>query len=775
MPDWQPSPEIQALHADHLASRPTLGAERAIHYTEYWKAEAEKGTPPCLLNAGALADHLARRSIRIHPGELIVGSHTEHRVGAICHIEKAGSAMLEDLFRFEKREVNPLHLDAGVKWELLRSVIPYWLNRNLAMRAFPLREKLRYAGSQLGAAHFVINEAGGVAHFLPDYEQLIQLGTDGLRAKVKARIDRGGFEAEGRDYLEASLVCLTAVEDFADRYRDLARRQGRDDVAEVLAHVPRRPARNLREALQLIWLFQLLIQVESLDQGISLGRMDQYLYPLFRQEQQRTDFDAARVRDLFAAFCLKLSEVIPLFSRRVTEYFAGLPTGQALSIGGVDAEGGDGGNELTFLLLDVMEGFRTRQPNWHARVSARSSDEYLRRVVEVVAGGGGSPALYNDDVIMPAMVERGVEPDKVWNYATVGCVEPALSQESFTSSDAAIFNLAIGLELLLGGGDRLKPGEVGERPWLREINSTAELLAKLEEQTEERVLELKHSLDAIETSGGRFFPTPLSSLTVGGCVENATDSTRGGAWHNASGIQAVGVADLANSLAVIDRLVFQDGQYTLEELADACATDFAGQELLLARARKITTFGNDDLVVDDLAGQVTALFDRCISRHTNTRGGRWMPGFYSMTCHQGFGQKMAAMPSGRLAGSPLADGLAPVDGSDRLGPTASLNSVARLDHRRFGNGINLNIKFDAATVAGREGRVALEALIRGYFAQGGMQMQINVLDPAVLEEAMADPESHRNLLVRISGYCAYFVDLTPTMQQELIDRTRQPA
>jgi formate C-acetyltransferase len=256
-------------------------------------------------------------------------------------------------------------------------------------------------------------------------------------------------------------------------------------------------------------------------------------------------------------------------------------------------------------------------------------------------------------------------------------------------------------------------------------------------------------------------------------VENATDATRGGAWYNASGIQAVGVADLANSLAVIDELVFGEKLYTLEELADACATDFAGQELLLARARKITAFGNDDRLVDGLAEQVALLFDRCVSRHTNTRGGRWMPGFYSMTCHQGFGQKMAAMPSGRLAGFPLADGLAPVDGSDRLGPTASLNSVARLDHRRFGNGINLNIKFDAATVAGPEGRAALEALIRGYFAQGGMQMQINVLDPAVLEAAMADPQSHRNLLVRISGYCAYFVDLTPAMQQELIDRTRQ--
>jgi len=769
---WQPSPEIQALYADHVESRAALGVERAIHYTEYWKSKAGKQSSSCLRNAEALAYHLERRSIRIYPGELIVGSHTEHRVGAICHIEKAGLFMLGDLFRFEKRAVNPLRLEPGAKRALLRSPIPYWLNRNVAMRSFPLRERLAYAKDQLRATSFVINEAGGVAHFLPDYEQLIRLGTDGLRAKVQERIDRGGLGADGLDYLEASLVALTAVEHFADRYRDEARHQGRDDIVEVLSHVPRRPARTLREALQLIWLFQLLIQVESLDQGISLGRMDQYLYPLLCEDKKDPGFDPDRVRDLFAAFCIKLSEIVPLFSERVTEYFAGLPTGQVVTVGGLDADGNDCTNELTYLLLDVMEGFKTRQPNWHARIGARSDEAYVKRVVEVVAGGGGSPALYNDDAIMPAMVERGVDASKVWNYATVGCVEPALQGESFTSSDAAIFNLAIGLELLLGGGRRLKRGEVRERPWLRQIRSTAELLKQLEEQTDERILGMKHSLDAIERTNARFFPTPLSSLTVGGCIENATDSTRGGAWYNASGIQGVGVADLANSLAVIEKLVFQDEKCTLEDLANACATDFDGQEALRARALKIAAFGNDDPLVDDLANEVVSMFDRCISRHTNTRGGRWMPGFYSMTCHQGFGKQTAALPSGRLSGRPLADGLAPVDGSDRLGPTASLNSVARLDQRRFGNGINLNIKFDSAMVVGRKGRVALEALIRGYFAQGGMQLQINVLDVDILEQAMRDPDSHRNLLVRISGYCAYFVDLTPGMQQELIDRTR---
>ncbi len=683
--------------------------------------------------------------------------------------------MLEDVMSFETRDVNPLALAPGMKWTLLRKVIPFWLNRSLPMRAFSLRKKLKYAGEQLNALHFVINEAAGVAHFLPDYTSLVQLGTRGLRTRIEERLARGELPHDGKEYLEASLLVLDSVERFADRYRAEAERLGRDDLVRVLERVPRDPPQTLREALQLIWLFQLVIQIESVDQGISLGRMEQYLYPLYREQISRGEINDDEVRELFAAFCIKLSEVIPLFSRRATEYYAGLPSGQALTIGGVDAEGNDAANRLSFLLLDVMEGFKTRQPNWHARIADVSSPEFVRRVSQVISSGGGSPALYNDDVIMPAMVLRGNASEKVWNYATVGCVEPALSRESFTSSDAAIFNLAVAMEWLFGNGQPLAKDSRRERPWLREIHSLDELLDKLETQTSERIGQLKTSLDAIERAGAEYYPTPFSSLTIGGCIENAIDSTRGGAWFNATGIQAVGVADLANSLAVIDELVFKKGLYNLEEIANACATDFKNQELMLARARKITAFGNDDPRVDELANRVALLFDRCVSQHSNTRGGRWMPGYYSMTCHQGFGQRMAAMPSGRLAGRPLADGLAPVDGSDMLGPTASLNSVARLDHTRFGNGINLNIKFDAATVSGSEGCATLEALFRGYFAQGGMQVQINVLDPAVLEQAMRDPDSHRNLLVRISGYCAYFVDLTPAMQQELIDRTRQRA
>jgi len=492
------------------------------------------------------------------------------------------------------------------------------------------------------------------------------------------------------------------------------------------------------------------------------------------KEVKEGSFDEFRFKNQFCALCIKLSEVIPLFSERMTEMFAGLASGQALTLGGIDEKGNDASNELTVMLLDVAEKFKTRQPNWHARLSKVSSPQYTHRVFEVIGGGGGSPALYNDDVIMPAMAHRFAS-DKLWNYATVGCVEPALPGISFTSSDAAIFNVALILENILFNSNSFGAAKHKKRKQvdLRSIHSMAGLWEVVEVELRYQVSYLKYCLDCIEVANREHHPVPFSSLTVDGCIDTATDLSAGGAYFNATGIQGVGVADLANAMAAIDSLVFEKRDLSLTALAKACKENFDGNDSLHAKLSGIEKFGNDDARVDGFAVRITTLFNAVISENTNTRGGRWMPGFYSMTCHRAMGNKMEAMPSGRLRGVALADGIAPCDGSDRLGPTASLNSIAKLDHQDFGNGINLNIKFDAKTMTGEKGIMLMEALIKGYFSQGGMQVQVNVLDPQVLIDAKNNPQCHKNLLVRVSGYSAYFVDLTPAMQDELIARTSQ--
>lgn len=760
--NWRPSPAVMTLRADHDASTPGLGAERAIHYTEFYKSS--RNPSAAIQKAKALAYHLAHRSIQIFDGEMIVGHHTEHRIGAICYAELAGVVMLEDIFRFETRPTNPLYIDPISKRKLLLSVIPYWLPRNLAAKAFPITKVVKNVREQLRADQFIIPETGGIAHFVPDYADILTHGTNGLRSRVEAVLQRPNLSKGQRDQLAANLIALDSIEQFADRYLALAKQIGRMDVVEILERVPRRPASNLHEALQMIWLFQLTIQVESLDQGISLGRLDQFLYPLYQKEVREGTFCPDTFRDLFCTFCLKLSEVIPLFSNRLTEMFGGLPIGQALTLGGIKENGEDASNELTFLLLDVIDQFKTRQPNWHARISTKSDNAYVTRVFEVVGHGGGSPAVYNDEVIMATMGKRFDAPDRLWDYATIGCVELGIAGASCTSSDAALFNYAKILENILGNNKALG-----------RIHSTAALMHVLEIELRAQVKFLKENLDAIETSSRENHPVPFSSLTVEGCIEQALDFTAGGATFNASGIQAIGLADLANSLAAIDELVFKRCEITLPELAKACKNNFTGAPTLLSKLIRVDKFGNDNTCVDHIANQLMALFDQVLSENVNTRGGHWMAGVYSMTCHRSMGRKMGALPSGRLAGKPLADGIAPADGSDCLGPTASLNSVAQLNPEHTPNGVNLNLKFDANTVKGKAGAMLLQGLIKGYFGQGGMQAQINVLDPKVLLAAKENPDQHRNLLVRISGYSAYFVDLSPEMQDEIITRTLQAA
>lgn len=779
---WQPSRRILNLYRDHMAARPGLGAERALHYTEFFKKHAHKYKSAHICMAQALKFHLERRTIKIFDEEYIVGSHTEHRIGAICFIELAGNVMLEDLYKFHKRSTNPLHVEKKYRGRLFRAML-YWMFRNLAMRAFPFKEKIAYLLDQLNATYFVINEAGGIAHFLPGYEYIIQTGTIEMRRLAIKRLQEIQKEESNTnqnqiDFLQARLIALDTIEMFADRYAALASDQNELDIVKNLSHVPRKPAKNLLQALQMIWFFQLLIQVESLDQGISLGRIDQYLYPLYLKEKEAGTLDEAAFKNQFSAFCLKLSEIIPLFSDRLTAMFGGLPNGQALTLGGITAEGKDATNPVTFMLLDVLDKFKTRQPNWHARVAKNSSARYLEKVYEIIASGGGSPALYNDDVILPALRRQDFPEDRLYNYATVGCVEPALPGESFTSSDAAIFNIPVALDIVLGEGKRIDAGifssRIGKRSTrLKNIKTFEMLKEEVFLELAHRIEQLKISLDKIELANARIHPTPLSSLTVKGCLESARDLSQGGASINASGIQGVGIADLANSLEAIREYVYERKEYSLTDIANACIANFANDASMQARLLRAPKYGNNKDSVDTLAAEITVEFDRLVSLNTNTRGGRWMPGGYSMTCHRSFGSHMAALPSGRVKGESLADGIAPGDGTDMLGPTASLNSTIKLNQVIFSNGVNLNMKFDAKTLTDAGGSKILNALLGGYFDQGGMQVQVNVLDQAVLEDAMLNPDNHRNLLVRISGYCAYFVDLTPAMQQELLDRTQQ--
>ncbi|MBC8511554.1 MAG: hypothetical protein H8D32_01045 [Dehalococcoidia bacterium] len=501
--------------------------------------------------------------------------------------------------------------------------------------------------------------------------------------------------------------------------------------------------------------------------------MDQYLYPYYQRDLEEGRINPERARELLLCFSAKATEHVFLLSEGVSQYHGGYLVVQAAIVGGMDREGKDAVNDLTYLFLDVMEESGLRDPNYQARIHAGSPDSYLRRVADVARKGNGVPALFNDEAAIASLVAHGYPVEEACNYGVVGCVELALPGKSFLSTDAALFNLPLCLELALNRGKRLKRGQQlgASTPDPTSFIGIDQVVEAFRAQVEHMVARMIADLQVIEKGNRDYHPTPLSSLLVDGCLESGQDVTAGGALYNSSGIQGVGVADVADSLAALDEVVFQRHKYTMAQLLKALRDDFASAPEVQAELLKAPKYGNDHTLPDDYANLVVRTFHSALARHRNTRGGSYVPGFYSVTCHVAFGQRVGALPSGRRAGEPFAASLGAANGRDRLGPTALLNSVAHIDSTLSPNGYALNLRFDSRTLAGEQGLNILTALAKGFFASGGMEMQLNVLDPEMLEDARRNPGKYPGLVVRVSGYCAYFDDLPDAAKQEIIART----
>jgi formate C-acetyltransferase len=770
------SDRVWRLRSEVQAAAPQVCAERALLVTKYFRRKTNRNKPTAVAKAEALSKVLTEKTATIYDDELLVGCFSSKRVGGSIFPELHGVAMLEDLLAFKGRGVNPLKITGRDGLALALKVFPFWANRFLARKAFPFWRAQKFIVGQLGGKRYLINESAGVSHFVPHYQKLLERGARGLAEEARQRAAETGSD-EARHFYEGVEIICQGLEDMAGVYADIARQQAAEEsdpsrraeltaIAERCEWVPGRPARTLAEAFQSILFAQIALNLESLDNAVSPGRLDQILYPYYRADLEAGRITPDEARELIGCYTVKMSEIIPVFSRRATRFHGGMFSGQVVVVGGMDAEGNDATNELTWMFLDVMDQLRMRQPNYHARLHRHSPREYVERVAGMLKGGSGAPALANDEVIVPTLVGRGTALEHARDYSPVGCVEPVACGLSFASTDAALVNLALSLEWALG----LKKGGATAPP-VTECRSMEDVIDLYLAQIDRLVDYLIDDLQAIERANAVMHPTPLTSMLLTGCLESGVDASSGGAMYNGSGVQGVGVADVADGLAAIEEVIFKRGACDLATLVQAIRDDFRGHQSLRAMLLAAPKFGNDDPVADRYADLVIGSFARSLSRYANTRGGPYWAGYYSVTSHVAFGEKTGALPNGRLAGRPLSNGLSPANGHERLGPTATMNSVAKLDLVASArNGINLNLKIDGGSLAGETGVQALAGLVRGYFDAGGMQVQVNALDPSVLLEARDHPEKHPWLLVRVSGYSAYFNDLSPAMKQEIIDR-----
>jgi len=759
--------------------------ERAVLVTDYFKNKANDHKPMIVRKAEALAHVLKNKSFPIYPNELIVGSTTSKRVAGPLYPELHGLPVMEDLLNFESRKLNPLQITRSEKMKLVRDVVPYWLTRFMAYKAFSKTELVKVVVDQLNPKFFLINETGGIGHLIPDYEMLINTGLRGIHENAKRQLNLLRPMDERRPFYEAvGIVCdavvamaanyVSEARRLAERETDVERKRELLQIAANLQHVPAHPARNLCEALQSIWLVHTAITLEGLDNGISFGRMDQYLYPFYKRDIEAGTLTPQQAKELLGCLAIKSAEIIPVFSGDITACHGGFLSGQAVTIGGTDKYGNDVTNDLSYIFLDLMDEIRMRQPNYHARIHKGSPKKYVERIMDNLVRGVNSPAVYNDEVIIDCLKKCGYTLEDANAYSTLGCVELNAPGKTFGSTDAALVNVPICLEMALNEGklfgDRILTSGARTKN-IEEFHDINDIKEAFKTQLSFQIDRCQNMLTPIELGNRNYHPTPLSSGMIEGCLDKGIDLTEGGALYNFSGVQGVGITDTGDSLYAINELVFETRKYTLARLVKALKNNFVGEEKLRAEIQSLPRFGNDNPVADSYSKWVTDTFYDVFTGRVNTRGGRFVAGFYSTTTHYSFGLHTGAMASGRLKGMPFTSGIAPSNGADKKGPTALFNSLTSISFDRAHNGVNVNAKFDTATLKGEHGKKILEALLLTYFKKGGMQLQLNVLDTEMLKDAKMHPENYPSLIVRVSGYSAYFNDLSPAMKDEIIERS----
>jgi formate C-acetyltransferase len=758
---------------------PSISVVRTKLFTESMKQT--EGEPAIVRQAKALAHVLRNMPIEILAAELVVGKIVENVPGATIYPEAHGTRVFPELEDLRTREPKAFSIPDDSIGILLEEIGPYWAEKSLLSHVERITPSHVIDTLYAGAA-FVLTEMAGYGHVSINYPLLFSKGFEEISEESRAKLK--GTKGDKAEFYAANVIVAEALIEYANRYSSLALKLAKEEdnpnrkleletIAEICKRVPAKPPRTFHEAIQFIRFTHLALSLETYDgQAISLGRIDQYLYPFYRKDIDSSLLDAEHARELVESLWIKLNEQVPLFDELVALYFEGLLTTKAVTIGGRGLDGHDSTNELTFLILEGTKRVALPLPNVHVRIHSGTPDDLLSAVVSTIESGVNNIALFNDDVIIRSMERKGVSEEDARNYSTIGCVELAPFGNSFTSSDAALFNIALCLELAMNNGEAVHLGQYlgTETGDAKQYSSMDDVIEAFRKQVSFLVEQMAEGSNSFEKGNIDCKPTPLLSLCVEGCFEKGADITTGSAKYNFTGVQGVGMATVADSLAAIDQLVFRENRISMEELVAGLREGLEKNEplrqLLQNRGPK---YGNDDKLADEYARLVSQIYSEEVEKHRNVRGGSFIPGMYSVSTHVPFGYMTGALPSGRIEGTHLSNGASPAVGSSREGLTAAMVSASKVDYTLYPNGIAFTLSIDPAMASG-EGAEILTSLIRSYVKLGGMQIQFNMTDVDILLSAQKNPDAHRDLLVRVAGYSAYFTDLGEDLQEEVIGR-----
>ncbi|MDY3846214.1 MAG: glycyl radical protein [Eubacteriales bacterium] len=831
------SDRINRLIDNLYAKMPEIESARALLVTESYKATED--LPIIKRRSAAFAHILENIPITIRDEELIVGSATIAPRGCQAFPEYSYEWLQAEFDTVATREADPFYISEKTKSELL-GAFAYWRGKTVSDLAKSNMAPEAYSAftehGMFTPGNYFYN---GIGHVNVNYAKVINKGYRGIIAEAEDALEKCDVSdpdyTRKNNFLCAVIESCEAAINYARRYSALAKKMAREEkderrrselerIARNCARVPEFPANDFWEACQSFWFVQLLLQIESSGHSISPGRFDRYMYPLYKKDIDKGQITCEEAQELIDCIWVKLNDINKVRDAASADGFAGYGMFQNLIVGGQDEDGVDTTNDLSYMCIEAAMHVPLPQPSLSIRVWNGTPDDLMIKAAALTRIGTGLPAYYNDEVIIPSIMERGLSLADARDYCIIGCVEPQKGSKTDGWHDAAFFNMCRPMELVFSNGydkgEKIGP-DTGD---VCEMKSFEEFYEAYKAQQSYMIKLLINADNAIDAAHATRCPLPFESCMVDDCIGRGLSLQEGGAIYNFTGPQGFGIANNTDGLIAVKKLVFDEKKITMSELKEAMNNNFgygytgkAAENITSEIAKKIADagvvvnekivreiydevtsaksldadkkaryreikrmidedcpkYGNDIYDVDMFARDVANTYTKEVEKYKNVRGGKFQAGLYPVSANVPLGAQTGATPDGRLAYTPIADGIGPMSGRDVKGPTATANSVSKLEQNVASNGTLLNQKFHPSALAGMSGLIKFAALIRSYFDKKGMHMQFNVVTKETLLDAQKNPEKYKTLVVRVAGYSALFTTLSRSLQNDIINRTQQ--
>jgi formate C-acetyltransferase len=786
---------IVNLKKELVNVKPEICTERLSIVTNAYKEY--QSYPTIIKRAMSLRDLLANMSIYIEKGQLIAGNQASKPRSAPLFPEYSWDWIYNEVDEFEHRASDMFFVSDENK-DIMREKLMYWKGKTLKDRVLVMQSQEVIQDRKVGVLGWEGNVTAGEGHIILDFEKVLKVGFKGIKEEALSKLESLS-KTEPEDlrkvpFYKAVIIVYEACTSFVKRYVDLAeqlsnvekdpiRKKELQSIANNCKTVAKGVPKTFEEAIQLVYFVQLISQIEANGHSMSMGRVDQYLFPYYENDIKSEKITREKAKELVECFYLKLFTIIKLRSWSHTRFVAGYPTYQNIVVGGIGEDGESCINEMSYILLEALGDVRLSEPNFYIRCHEDMPDDFVNLMMKVIKMGFGMPALVNDGVIIESLIDRGVEKKDAYNYSTMGCLEVQVPGKwGYRANGKTKVNLLKIMEIALHGGvdPKSKEKTIDGIKKFTEFTSFDEVM-DMYNKAVLHYLKLQVSADNInDLAMEEMVPDAFSAGLVEDCIGRGKTIKEGGAVYDMISGALVGGPNVGNSLFAIKKAVFDDKTITLEQLKNAMDTDFEGdrgERIRLLLQNKVEKYGNDNDEVDEMVREIYRTYVENVFSYKNTRygrgpiGGNFMPSTVTISSNVPDGGKVGATPDGRKAFKPTAEGVSPMHGTEKNGPTSVINSVAKLDTRKFTGGQLLNMRFNPLLVQNREDEAKLFALIETFFSKDGWHVQFNMVSSKVLRDAQKHPENYPDLVIRVAGYSALFTALDKDTQDDIISRS----